>query len=631
MMMSNPATKEKNPLLDLILQKYIKTSRDSIHGPVALKKDRQLMSTNKTHEKKKLEIPDESKLQPASLDGHSVSSFEVGGEKRICFTEIVQAVLKDVNVQEIFKKRDNLLIFTSKCSQKQLDELKYHGVLPWTTTSSNLITKSDAFRLIGALQGNLAIKSENKRGPLSFEVYHECFGGCIGLLEPDLYTSINAPCIRCTECNGLFSTRHFVSHNHSSYDEVHTCHWGFDSTNWRIYTMLVEENPTRELCAMWDRIRKKFDQKSESKVPDADFVAYVNSPDNQKALVSPIENLRNREAASSASAFRPWSPNNGSASYSSSYTKSYNRFTFPNSGPSHHSELPHNRDNCPNSPVYLNCRQCKTVAQATCPSGLHIGAHHDYSDLKREPGLTSNHSCGCSSCKHGQYSTKSDSLEGSIEEVIRNFTNKDNKLTTSSNDLAKLLSNELKRLSIVNDEKVREISISNQRLQTELHLVKMESATKLAEARDTKANVEQELEVLHRERQKEISMFNQLQWELQKDIAQRKESGSGSEVETLQKEVTLLRAHLQQTKIDRENLQKQLEWHMRHKKSNIDSNWRPFPTMAKHFSDDENDEPSKSQKISVLASRSDSINSPVTKSRRIEERSDESSDIEVDD
>ena len=69
-------------------------------------------------------------------------------------------------------------------------------------------------------------------------------------------------------------------------------------------------------------------------------------------------------------------------------------------------------------------------------------------------------------------------------------------------DLAKILADELKKLSLTNDDKVQQISISNQRLQTELQLVKIESSKRLAEVRDSKAHVEQELEMLHRERQK---------------------------------------------------------------------------------------------------------------------------------
>jgi len=103
-----------------------------------------------------------------------------------------------------------------------------------------------------------------------------------------------------------------------------------------------------------------------------------------------------------------------------------------------------------------------------------------------------------------------------------------------------------------------------------------------------------------------MSIFNQLQWELQNDIAKRKKSGTASEVETLQKEVTLLKTNLQQTEIDRENLRKQLDWHMKHRKSNLDKKiWTPYPTMARHFSDSEDEETRKPHKVSVVAKRDD--------------------------
>ena len=93
-------------------------------------------------------------------------------------------------------------------------------------------------------------------------------------------------------------------------------------------------------------------------------------------------------------------------------------------------------------------------------------------------------------------------LETSVEDIIKNFTSKDMKLTTSTKDLARFLSSAIKQLHISQEDKVREMSVNNQRLQTELHLVKLESQKKLCEARDTKAHVEQELETLYRERQK---------------------------------------------------------------------------------------------------------------------------------
>ena len=524
-------SKIKDPLLELIIQKYTQAARDSIRGPIALKADLQLFKNSQESKNGFVQLPtDEFKIRPTNLDGHTVSSFNVGGEKWLCFTELVQTVLKDINVHHIFKKRDQLLIFTSKCTQKQMEELKYHGVLPWTSTSSNLITKSDAYRLCGTLQNHLAVKTElGKRNPVSFEVYHECFGGCIGVLDPELYTEANSPCVKCTECNCLFTTRKFVSHNHTSYDEVHTCHWGFDSSRWRSYLMLVEQKASRELLTLWNSIKCKFDTSRSMKGKfnsldqnqDADFVAYIQSPDHKKALVSPIENLRNQESKydpEGSSAFHPWSPKptrlSGSRRNDNSHSQQSGRFLFPNAAEcskihpfSNGSRLYTSGCGCGPTPPYMNCQQCKSAAQAGCTTGLHMLAQKAAErptdeDIKPKLEIMAPNMCACEQCKHScKYHHETD-LERSFDDIIGNFTSKDRHLTTSTRELARLLTTEIKRLNISQEDKIREYSVSNQRLQTELHLVKMESQKKLNDARDTKVHVEQELETLHRERQK---------------------------------------------------------------------------------------------------------------------------------
>lgn len=679
--------KAKDPLLDLILQKYMRASRDSIRGPVALKADVKPVPKH-IHEKnafKNLEpLEEESRLRSTNLDGHTVYSFNVGGERRICFSELVQTVLKDIHVHEIFKKRDNLLIFTSKCSQKQMDELKYHNVLPWTTTSSNLITKSDASRLCGALQAHMAQKAEvNIRSPMSFEVYHECFGGCIGVFDPELYIEANSLCFRCTECNGLYTPRKFVSHNHTSFDEVHTCHWGFDSSRWRCYIMLVEQKASRELLAFWDNIKHKFDS-TQPKIKytnidqnqDADFVAYINSPDHKKAMISPIEHLRNQEARlesaskypetghkETGSAFRPWSPNLSRSLVSKRGESSHHQsshFLFPSSKNEAGGNRIHPFSNksglysghsgcscCPTAPMYMNCQQCKNASHSS--SALNMtsrkGNERTCEDVK--PKLEPN-TCSCDQCKTHDI----DNLELSFENVIKNFTSKDMILTTTTRDLAHILSLELKRLNISQDEEIREISISNQRLQTELHLVKMESQKKLNDARETKVHIEQELETLHRDRQKNISMFNQMRWELSREVSNRKSMGEASELGTLQKEKALLKAQLQQSSIERENLQKQLDWHMSQRRSSMDK-WTPYPTMAKQFSDDDDNDDARETQSVVKSTHSatwpldtpqdqikkeNGLLSPVSKSRKLNSlntsrssKDDENSDIEVED
>ena len=44
---------------------------------------------------------------------------------------------------------------------------------------------------------------------------------------------------QCLECEGLFCPQKFVCHSHDPKNR--TCHWGFDSDNWRAYLHLAED------------------------------------------------------------------------------------------------------------------------------------------------------------------------------------------------------------------------------------------------------------------------------------------------------------------------------------------------------------------------------------------------------
>jgi len=392
--------------------------------------------------------------------------------------------------------------------------------------------------------------------------------------------------------------------------------------------MLVEQKASRELIKLWDNIKMKFDSRqdrlklanTDQGGQDAEFVAYIHSPDHKKAMVSPIENLRNQEAQESSSsrysnlkeggsAFRPWSPatsRTSSRSDSRYLTSKFeeNSQKHANNNRLYNNHSNHNQHNhgtscgcCPTSPLYMNCQQCKTAAHAGCSTGYHD--RHVDSDVKTkfEAGNSSN--CNCEQCKKNIANLIE--LENSFYDIIKNYTSTDQKLTTNSRDLAQLLSSEIKRLNISQDEKIREMSVSKQRLQTELHLVKMESEKKLKDSRDTKAHAEQELETLHRERQKEISIFNQMRWELSNEVGRRKSTGEAVAVDTIQKEMALIKAQLQQSRIENENLQKQLEWHV-NKRKVTSENWTPYPTMARQFSDssDNEEETSLSKKKPVI-------------------------------
>ena len=199
------------------------------------------------------------------LEGESIACFIVGGEKRLCLPQILNTVLQDFTLQQINIICDDLHIFCSRCSPEQLETLKVTGVLPWTAPSCGLITKTDAERLCNALLHRNPSKSTEPPGANSFKVYHECFGKCKGIFNPDHYITPYSKCIECCDCHGMFAPQKFVCHSHKAL-ENRTCHWGFDSANWRSYLLLAkDQNPREKLQEILEQLKCRFDYLSKFK------------------------------------------------------------------------------------------------------------------------------------------------------------------------------------------------------------------------------------------------------------------------------------------------------------------------------------------------------------------------------
>jgi hypothetical protein len=187
----------------------------------------------------------QANLSETRLANRDIACFEVGGEKRCCLPQILNSVLDQISLAAIHSACDELQIYCSTCTTEQLDVLKVAKIIPNTASQCGLITKSDAERLssrlldtsppVASMMGFNAIAS-----PFSFRVQHECFGKCRGIVLPEAYTSPNARCIECLECEGLFCPAKFVCHSHRQ-RENRTCHWGFDSANWRAYLHLADD------------------------------------------------------------------------------------------------------------------------------------------------------------------------------------------------------------------------------------------------------------------------------------------------------------------------------------------------------------------------------------------------------
>ncbi|KAJ1521169.1 hypothetical protein ONE63_002864 [Megalurothrips usitatus] len=175
--------------------------------------------------------------EDTALEGEVIACFVVGGEKRLCLPQVLNSVLRDFSLGQINSVCDELHIYCSRCNPAQLEELQATGTLPATAASCGLITHTDAERLCAALlPRGLPVSKQARQGD-GFHVYHECFGRASGVCRPD---EPLARSIECTECRLVFAPQQFVSHAHR-HPETQTVHWGFDSSNWRSYLLLAED------------------------------------------------------------------------------------------------------------------------------------------------------------------------------------------------------------------------------------------------------------------------------------------------------------------------------------------------------------------------------------------------------
>lgn len=92
-----------------------------------------------------------TELTHAVLEGESISSFVVGGEKRLCLPQVLNSVLRDFTLQQINGVCDELYVYCARCDADQLHVLKVLGILPFNAPSCGLITLTDAQRLCNAL------------------------------------------------------------------------------------------------------------------------------------------------------------------------------------------------------------------------------------------------------------------------------------------------------------------------------------------------------------------------------------------------------------------------------------------------------------------------------------------------
>jgi hypothetical protein len=191
-------------------------------------------------------------LVECGLEGERIIGFLIGGEERLLLPHIVGTILKEITGDDLQRGLSELNIHCQPCSLDQLELLKVHGVIPMSTSSCNLIKKTDAQRLCSHLlqkfqQNSFAEqKSDDSNSVGKSEkipallLEHCCFGQAKGRFYSERYSDAGARCIECVECGLELNPERFVTHGHRS-KETRTCHWGFDAANWRAYVHLPRE------------------------------------------------------------------------------------------------------------------------------------------------------------------------------------------------------------------------------------------------------------------------------------------------------------------------------------------------------------------------------------------------------
>lgn len=188
-------------------------------------------------------------LMECILEGRPIGCFQLGGELRLCFPQILNNILPDFPLDRIHRTIEDLHISCLQSTPEQLAEFKLAKILPPNVPPCGLITRTNAERLCSALLHKYVKKKELNHNYYSFRVYHRCFGKCEGICTPELFTFRDRECIECVECHGMLAPNKFVLHVCKNKPKENSiCHWGFESNKWRSYIHVAINEPNQEKC-----------------------------------------------------------------------------------------------------------------------------------------------------------------------------------------------------------------------------------------------------------------------------------------------------------------------------------------------------------------------------------------------
>ncbi|KAF5908714.1 ski oncogene-like, partial [Clarias magur] len=482
------------------------------------------------------------------LERETISCFVVGGEKRLCLPQILNSVLRDFTLQQINAVCDELHIYCSRCTAEQLEILKIMGILPFSAPSCGLITQTDAERLCNSLLHGGALpppprldkqlacsSAELEYTARAFKVYHECFGKCKGVFMPELYTSPHAACIQCLDCRLIFPTQKFVVHSHKRL-ENRTCHWGFDSSNWRAYILLDQDYNEKEEKATLEQLLKelkgKYDLMNKHKSSSVREHSPVPTKKSKQELSCSSSNDKEKQAewlqclATSAnkdlkwlqikqrpSAFRPWSPRIASTE------KAIPSHNHERSQPKHSESFASPPDNLQRKKKQAEqsgaegsqlCYSHKSRPAKCWPSGEyqtqpaaclpHPPQHDSNSDAEIEVDNCDEVSCSRSfttggAVKQHESIHRPTATPGSELEALQQMLYSN----LSSKEARERFLQEIVHMQVEQDIKLREALQAKRSLQQELEFLRVSKKGRLWEAVEAKHNLRKKLDRLRAE------------------------------------------------------------------------------------------------------------------------------------
>ncbi|XP_033107695.1 ski oncogene-like [Anneissia japonica] len=448
------------------------------------------------------------------LENEQIACFIVGGEKRLCLPQILNSVLRDYSLRQINLVCDDLYIYCSRCSPEQLEILKVTGILPFSAPSCGLITKTDAERLCNTLLYSsekhvyygLELKKRKCQKENSFGVYHECFGKCKGVFFPELYNHPDAPSIECVECMNMYPPQKFIVHSHGG-KENRTCHWGFDSANWRSYLMLSNSALNEEKYQdLLDEMKGRFDYRSRYKRKQG-----TTDENGNKRQKLQCKDVNEREAVVTSawseghptghvqrpSAFRPWSPSDLKSLLPEQGTvlvhDGRGAPTFLSTGPpvllNPERVVPHNASASSAAP---------NVALA--PLSVQLGQHYSPKNSPSKDGPDSTKHLSPS--YHGNEEQKCNYTDINLEyeiEAVRTILMKGQLDTRESRE------NLLRDLMMIHQKQEERLRNACQVLKEELESVKQSKRDKLRDSAEIKRRLRNDIEKMSAEHARKVS------------------------------------------------------------------------------------------------------------------------------